>query len=54
MMIDQELESLREIWHFTAEQLSHLRRVIANYAQCALMDTEIAKEAMAICAESEE
>lgn len=45
---------LREIdfnLHLSPEQLREIRTVIAQYAMACLMDSEMAKEAEAICQE---
>jgi len=50
-MIESILEDLSHTWAWTIEETNDIKRNLANYAICALMDSKIAKEAEIICEE---
>ena len=44
-MIESILEDLSHTWGWTIEEVNDVRRNLAHYALCALMDSSIAEEA---------
>lgn len=52
-MIDTYLKELKETWSYTTEELKHIKKLMADYALCAIMDSSVRKEAEDIC-QSEE
>jgi hypothetical protein len=56
-LIDQEIANLQSGdgggLRLTPEQFKALRKAMASYALAALMDSEIAQEAEAICSEED-
>ena len=44
-MIDTYLKELEDTWSYTQEELNHIKVLMANYAFCACIDSDVRKEA---------
>jgi hypothetical protein len=51
-MIESILEDLSHTWGWTIEETNDVRKNLAHYAICALMDSSIAREAENITTEN--
>lgn len=53
MHIDTQLNELEETWGLTIEQLNHIKYLMADYALCAIMDSDVRKEVEEILQKAE-